>query len=117
MQDTDPGSLRPLARPPAVATAAISTRPLFPRLARRSVLGPLYELLGRDERAILVLRDQLEADSSAVLVDLLDEHVDDVAAIHDVLDVSDPSRPHVRHVEKPVRALLQLDEGTELGRP
>ena len=46
------------------------------RLARRGVLRPLDQLLGRDEPAVLVLRDELEADPAALLVDLLDDDVE-----------------------------------------
>ena len=63
-----------------------------------------------------MLRDELQPDAAAVLVDLLHEHVDDVAAIHHVLDVSDATGADVRHVQQPVRALLELDERTEVGR-
>ena len=43
-------------------------------------------------------------------------HVDDVAAVDDVLDLVDPARADVRDVEQAVGALLQLDERAELGR-
>ena len=63
-----------------------------------------------------MLRDELEADAATRLVDLLHDHVDDVAACHDVLDVPDAARADVRDVEQPVGALLQLDERAELRR-
>src|SRR5688572_18595707 len=56
------------------AAAAIAARTFLALLARRRVLCPLDQLLGLDEAAVLVLRDQLEADPAAILVDLLDEH-------------------------------------------
>ena len=59
---------------------------------------------------------ELQPDAATVLVDLLHEDVDDVAAAHDVLDVRDPARADVRDVQEPVRALLELDERAELGR-
>ena len=40
----------------------------------------------------------------------------DVAAADHVLDVRDPARADVRDVQQAVGALLQLDEGAELGR-
>ena len=86
------------------------------RRPRRGVLRPLDELLGSDDLAVLVLRDELEADAAARLVDLLHEHVQHVAAGHHVLDVTDPARADVRDVEQAVGALLQLDERAELGR-
>ena len=88
-----------------------------PRLARRGVLRPLDQLLGPDRVAVLVLRDQLEADPAARLVDLLH---DDVERCRRALMTSSmwPTRPgpDVRDVEQAVRALLQLDERAELGR-
>ena len=57
----------------AAAAAAVAARPLLALLARRRVLRPLDQLLGLDERAVLVLRDQLQPDAAAVLVDLLDD--------------------------------------------
>ena len=92
---------RPRSRP----RHGVAARPLLALLTRRGVLRPLDELLGHDEPAVLVLRDELEPDASAVLVDLLDDDVDDVAAVHDVLDVSDAARADVRDVEQAVRAL------------
>ena len=67
---------RAAAAAAAAATAAVAARPVLARLARRGVLRPLDELLRRDELAVLVLLDQLQADPSARLVDLLHEHVD-----------------------------------------
>ena len=61
-------------------------------LARRGVLRPLDELLGADHRLALVLLDELEADAAARLVDLLHDHVEDVAAGDHVLDVVDAAR-------------------------
>src|SRR5207253_1692405 len=110
-------ALLPLAaRTAATAAAAVTTRPLLARLARRGILRPLDELLRRDEPAVLVLLDQLQADPATGLVDLLDEHVEDVAALDHVLDVADAPGADVRDVQQPVGALLQLDEGPELGR-
>src|SRR5438477_12405603 len=111
-----------IAARPAVTSAAttpaaaVATRPLLLALAGRCVLGPLDQLLGADRRAVLVLLDQLEADPAARLVDLLDEHVEDVAALDHVLDVADAAGAHVRDVEQPVGPLLELDEGAELRR-
>ena len=63
-----------------------------------------------------MLRDELQPDPATILVDLLHEHIHDVAAVHDVLNVSDAARPDVRDVQQAVRALLQLDERAEVGR-
>jgi hypothetical protein len=101
-------------RAAVAASAAILTRRTG--LTRRGVLRPLDQLLRLHEAAVLVLGDQLEADATAVLVDLLHEHVDNVAAAHHVLDVRHTAGAHVRDVEQAVGALLQLDEGAELGR-
>src|SRR5690242_16614730 len=103
------------ARTSAAATATAVTARLL-RRTRRGVLRPLDQLLGLDEAAVLVLRDELQADPAAGLVDLLHDDVDDVAAAHHVLDVGDTARADVRDVEQSVGALLQLDEGAELGR-
>src|SRR4029453_13859223 len=101
----------------AIATAtAFAAWTLLALFARRSVLRPLDELLGHDEPAVLVLGDQLQPDTATILVDLLHEDVDHAPAAHHVLDVRDTTRPHVRDVEEPVRALLELDERAELGR-
>ena len=51
-----------------------------------------------------------------VLVDLLDDHVEHVAALDHVLDVADAARADVRDVQQAVGALLQLDERAEVGR-
>src|ERR687892_652908 len=91
-------------------------RTLLALLARRSFLRPLDELLRHDEAAVLVLGHELEANASPLLVHLLHDHVDDVAAPHHVLDVRDPARADVGDVEQAVGALLQLDEGAELRR-
>ena len=61
-----------------------------------------------------MLRDQLEADAAALLVDLLDDDVEHVAAVDHVLDVADAARADVRDVQQAVGALLQLDERAEL---
>src|SRR4030088_2120274 len=98
----------------ATAAAIVTARALFLRRPRRSILRPLDELLRLDESAVLVLGDQLEADATTRLVDLLDDDVDDVTSRHHVLDVADAAGTHVRDVEQPVRALLQLDERAEL---
>src|SRR4051794_35946853 len=97
-------SLAALAVPStAAATAAAATttapiavagRAVLARVTRRSVFRPLDQLFGADGVAVLVLLDQLEANPAAGLVDLLHEHVEDVAAIDDVLDVADTARPH-----------------------
>src|SRR5438270_4200550 len=100
----------------AAAAAAVTAGPLLLRRPRRRVLRPLDQLLRLDEAAVLVLRDELEADPAAGLVDLLHDDVDDVAAAHHVLDVRDAARADVRDVEETVRPLLQLDEGAELRR-
>src|SRR5262249_44386622 len=110
-----PVSLPPFAIAPA-PTAAVATWPLLLALARRRVLRALDQLFGLDERPVLVLGDQLQADASALLVDLLHLDVDDVAAGHDVLDVADAARADVGDVQQPVGALRQLDEGAELRR-
>src|SRR4051812_7570775 len=111
--------LAPVAATAAAASAAVAVaaaRPLLARLAGRSVLRPLDELLGRHNLAVLVLGDELEADPAAGLVDLLHEHVEHVAAADYVLDVADPAGADVRDVEEAVGALLQLDERAEVGR-
>src|SRR5581483_3023308 len=106
------------ARPASAAAAAavVAARPVLLRGPRRSVLRPLDQLLRLDETAVLVLRDELEADPAPGLVDLLDDDVDDVAAAHHVLDVRDATGADVRDVEETVGPLLQLDEGAELRR-
>src|SRR3954470_8504182 len=104
-------SLPPFAVAAATASAAAvaaATRPVLFRRARRCVLGPFDQLLGLNQRAILVLGDELQADPAAVLVDLLHLHVDDVAAGHHVLDVADPAWADVGDVEQTVGALRQL---------
>src|SRR6266511_758941 len=98
------------------AAVAVAARTLLARLARRRVLRPLDELLGRHRLAVLVLLDELQPDPAARLVDLLDEHVEHVAARDHVLDVVDPPRPDVRHVEEAVGPLLELHERAEVGR-
>src|ERR687888_2329144 len=99
---------------PAVAAAStaasLAARALFLALPGRGVLRPLDQLLWLDERTVLVLGDQLQADPAARLVDLLHEHVEHVAALDHVLDVADAARADVRHVEQAVGALLELDE-------
>src|SRR3954454_1734450 len=113
-----------VARAGAVAAAAASTAAAVAVPARRAllarpvrgVLRPLDQLLGLDDRAVLALRDQLEADPVPLLVDLLDEHVQHVAAGDHVLDVLHTAGAHVRDVQQAVGALLQLDEGAEVGR-
>src|SRR5437899_400918 len=99
---------------PAAAAAAVTARWPLLALARRRVLRPFDQLLRLDEVAVLVLGDQLEADPAAVLVDLLDEHVEHVAAPDHVLDVADSARADIGDVQQAVGSLLQLDEGTEL---
>ena len=54
-----------------------------------------------------MLRDELQPDPATVLVDLLDEDVDDVAAIHDVLDVSDAAAVAAAHAQ--LRAMGPID--------
>src|SRR5262245_11948911 len=98
----------------AAATLAVAARRALLALARRCVLGPLDQLLGLDEIAVLVLGDQLEPDAAALLVDLLHENIEHVAAPDHVLDVADAARADVRDVEQAVGSLLQLDEGAEL---
>ncbi|HXF98601.1 MAG TPA: hypothetical protein VNJ46_08325, partial [Gaiellaceae bacterium] len=61
-----------------------------------------------------MLRDELEADPAALLVDLLDDHVEHVAPRDHVLDVRDAARADVRDVQQPVGALLELDERAEV---
>src|SRR5947207_4553858 len=101
---------------PAASAAAVAPRRTLRAFARRCVLRPLDQLVWLDERSVLVLRDELEADPAALLVDLLDDDVERVAARDHVLDVADPARADVGDVQEPVRALLQLDEGAEVGR-
>src|SRR6476619_7173146 len=101
----------------ATATAiAVTTRRALLTLARRRVLRPLDQLLGLDEVAVLVLGDELEADPATVLVHLLHDHVERVATRDHVLDAGDAPAPDVGDVQQAVGALLQLDEGAELGR-
>src|SRR4051794_10259882 len=71
--------------PAAIAAAGA----LLAGLARRGVLRPLDELLGRDEAAVLVLLHELQPDAAACLVNLLHEDVEHVAALDHVLDVVD----------------------------
>jgi hypothetical protein len=97
------------------ASAVVVPRTLL-AFPRRSRLRALDELLWLNEPTVLVLGDELEADPAASLVDLGHLHVEDVAATDHVFDVGDPAGPHVRDVQKAVGALLQLDEGTEVGR-
>src|SRR5205807_7559951 len=99
------------ASTPPVAVAA--TWPLLGPLARRRVLRPLDQLLRRHRAAVLVLLDRLQADAATRLVDLLHDHVEDVAAVDHVFDVTDPARAHVRDVQQAVRPLLQLHERAE----
>src|SRR5437763_100864 len=101
------------AAAPTTAAAVAARRPLL-ALARRCVLGPLDQLLRLNEVAVLVLGDQLEAEPAAILVDLLDEDVEHVAAPDHVLDVADAARADVGDVQQAVGSLLQLDEGAEL---
>src|SRR5437763_6439606 len=101
------------AAAPTTAAAVAARRPLL-ALARRCVLGPLDQLLRLNEVAVLVLGDQLEADPAAILVDLLDEDVEHVAAPDHVLDVADAARADVGDGKQAVGSLLQLDEGAEL---
>src|SRR5262249_45832245 len=107
-----PGSVAPAAAPAAAAVAPAGA--LLLRRARRPVLPPLDQLPGPDAPPRPLPGDQLQADPAAGLVALLDDDVDDVAAGHHVLDVSDAARADVRHVQQPVGALLQLDERAEL---
>src|SRR4029079_14294441 len=100
----------------ATTAPAVTAGRVLLRRPRRRVLRPLDQLLRLDETAVLVLRDELQADPAALLVDLLDDDVHDVAAAHHVLDVPDAAGADVRHVQEAVGALLQLDERTELGR-
>src|SRR6476620_12491407 len=100
----------------APAAVAVATRAILLGRPRRRVLGPLDQLLRLHDRSVLVLADQLQADPAALLVDLLDEYVQDIAARDHVLDVADPPGADVRDVQKAVCALLQLDERAELGR-
>ena len=109
-------SLAARAAAAAAASTVAAARAILLRRPRRGVLRPLDQLLRLDERPVLVLRDQLQADPPAGLVDLLDDHVEHVAALDHVLDVADPARADVRDVEQAVGALLQLDERAELGR-
>src|SRR5689334_3526618 len=62
----------------ASAAAIVTPRAFLFRRPRRRVLRPLDQLLRLDEPAVLVLRDELQADASTRLVDLLDDDVDDV---------------------------------------
>src|SRR5687767_7632868 len=78
--------------PPAVTVAA--RRPVLAGSLRR-VLRPLDQLLGLDERLVLVLRHELEPDPATLLVDLLNDHVQHVAAVDHVLDVPNPARADV----------------------
>src|SRR5262245_27769978 len=92
--------LAPVAVAPAASAAAslaIARRALLP-LARRSVLGALDQRLRLNEVAVLVLRDQLEADPAPLLVDLEHLDVEHVATGDHVLDVRDPPGANVRDV-------------------
>src|SRR5262245_27969031 len=95
----------PLALAPRAAAAsatAVAARALLLARARRRVLCTLDQLLRLHQRAVLVLRDQLQTDPAAGLVDLLDDHVEHVAALDHVLDVADPARSDVRDVKQSV---------------
>src|SRR5437870_4846577 len=81
---------------------AVAARAVLLGRARRGALRPLDQLLGADRGAVLVLLDQLQADPPAGLVDLLHEHVQDVAAVDHVLDVGDPARADVGDVQQAV---------------
>src|SRR5436309_2473186 len=96
--------------------AAAAARTLLRPLTRRRVLRPLDQLFGRDRVAVLVLLDQLEPDAPTRLVDLLHDHVEDVAAVDHIFDVTDATRPDVRNVQQAVGPLLQLHERAELRR-
>ena len=109
-------SLAARAAAAAAASTVTAARAILLGRPRRGVLRPLDQLLRLDQRPVLVQGDQLQADPPAGLVDLLDDHVEHVAALDHVLDVADPARAHVRDVEQAVGALLQLDERAELGR-
>ena len=102
--------------PAAPATIAVTARPLLLRWAWRCVLGPLDQLFRLYERPVLVLGDELEPDPAALLVDLLHDHVEHVAAADHILDMTDPAGADVRDVQEAVGALLELDERAELGR-
>src|SRR5262245_684415 len=54
-----PGSVLPATAAVPAATAAVAGRALLLARARRCVLGALDQLLGLDERAVLVLGDEL----------------------------------------------------------
>src|SRR6266566_1912009 len=110
--------LPPFAVAPAASAATVTAaaRPLLFGRSRRGVLGALDQLFRLDERAVLVLGDELQADQAAVLVALLDDHVHDVAAGHHVRDVTDPAGADVGDVKQAVGAFRQLDESAELGR-
>src|SRR5437773_11092537 len=80
-RSADPGTRSAVAARAAIAAAATATAvTVVPRrallaLARGSVLGPLDQLLGLNQAAVLVLGNELEADSAPLLVDLLDDDV------------------------------------------
>src|SRR5690348_5393797 len=82
-----------IATPAAIASAsgAVAARALLLRRAGRGVLRALDQLLGLDERAVLVLGHELQPDPAALAVDLLDDHVEHVAAGHHILDVRHPA--------------------------
>src|SRR4029453_11080047 len=106
---------------PARAAVSAPSATLAPRrtlraLAWRGVLRPFDQLCGLDERPVLVLRDELETDAATLLVPFLGDYLERVAARDHVLDVPDPAGPDVRDVQEAVRALLELDEGAEVGR-
>src|SRR5262249_17260607 len=90
-----PADLPVAASAAAAAAAAVAARAIPRGRAGRSVLRPLDQLLGLEERAVLVLGDELQADPAAGLVDLLDDHVEHVASLDHVLDVADPPRADV----------------------
>src|SRR5688500_18987158 len=85
------------AGPVASTTAAVAAWRALRALARRCVLRPLDQLLRLDERPVLVLGDELQANAATLLVDLLHDHVQDVAPVDHVLDVADASGAHVRN--------------------
>ena len=66
-------------RPAAGFVAIVTVVARRARLARRGVLRPLDERLGRDQRAVLVLGDELQADPAPL-------PEEDPALVHGSLD-------------------------------
>ena len=61
----------------------------------------------------------LEAEADAALVRIHPDHEQRqlVADVHDLAGRGDGTMGHLRDVQEPIHARLQLDEGAEVGQP